>query len=175
MNKIGVICDSDLGYEGKRFNRPTHRFASRGLVFNEIGQIAILNKSNKNEYKLPGGGIEKNETKEEAFRREVLEETGCEVTDIEFLGVIEELKSHTNFVQTSYVFKAIITKNHHRLFLSEKELSEGGRLIFLDIHDALKTMKDCLNHLVASSYESVYMTEFIVYRDIKILEFYLNN
>ena len=42
-------------------------------------KIAIFYKSNKNEYKLPGGGMENDENPEEAFKREVLEETGCVV------------------------------------------------------------------------------------------------
>ena len=38
-----------------------------------------FNKKKKNEYKLPGGGIDYGETPNEAFIREALEETGCKI------------------------------------------------------------------------------------------------
>lgn len=58
---------------------PVIRNGARGIVIRQDGKIAIFYKSNKKQYKLPGGGIENNETPEIAFKREVLEETGCNV------------------------------------------------------------------------------------------------
>lgn len=62
-------------------NNSRLRLGARGLAIREDGKIAIFNKSNKNEYKLPGGGLEGEgeEEPEEAFKREVLEEIGCEI------------------------------------------------------------------------------------------------
>lgn len=61
-------------------NNSRLRLGARGIAIREDGKIAIFNKSNKNEYKLPGGGLEGEgeEEPEEAFKREVLEEIGCE-------------------------------------------------------------------------------------------------
>lgn len=58
-------------------NNSRLRLGARGIAIREDGKIAIFNKSNKNEYKLPGGGLEGEG--EEAFKREVLEEIGCEI------------------------------------------------------------------------------------------------
>lgn len=64
-------------------NNSRLRLGARGIAIREDGKIAIFNKSNKNEYKLPGGGLEGEgegeEEPEEAFKREVLEEIGCEI------------------------------------------------------------------------------------------------
>jgi ADP-ribose pyrophosphatase YjhB (NUDIX family) len=62
-------------------NNSRLRLGARGIDIREDGKIAIFNKSNKNEYKLPGGGLEGEgeEEPEEAFKREVLEEIGCEI------------------------------------------------------------------------------------------------
>ena len=62
-------------------NNSRLRLGARGIAIKEDGKIAIFNKSNKNEYKLPGGGLEGEgeEEPEEAFKREVLEEIGCEI------------------------------------------------------------------------------------------------
>lgn len=62
-------------------NNSRLRLGARGIAIREDGKIAIFNKSNKNEYKLPGGGLEGEgeEEPEEAFKREVVEEIGCEI------------------------------------------------------------------------------------------------
>ena len=73
---IGIISDKDVGLEDVELNNPKVRYASRGIIRNS-GKIAIFYKENKNEYKLPGGGMDEGETPEECFIREVKEETGC--------------------------------------------------------------------------------------------------
>lgn len=83
---------------------PVIRNGARGIVIRQDGKIAIFYKSNKKQYKLPGGGIENNETPEIAFKREVLEETGCNVEIIKKLGITKEYKSRENFLQTSHIF-----------------------------------------------------------------------
>ena len=52
-------------------NNSRLRLGARGIAIREDGKIAIFNKSNKNEYKLPGGGLEGEgeEEPEEAFKR----------------------------------------------------------------------------------------------------------
>lgn len=40
-------------------------------------------------FDLPGGKIEKNETLEQALRREFIEEVGCEIKDLNFLSMNE--------------------------------------------------------------------------------------
>ena len=79
MDLICKITDENIGEKTIKMENPKLRLGARGIVVRDDGKIAVFNKSNKNEYKLPGGGIEEKENKEEAFKREVLEETGCEV------------------------------------------------------------------------------------------------
>ena len=49
---INIVRDSDLGLEDKLLVNPIVRYASRGIVFNEAGEIAVFNKRNKNFIKL---------------------------------------------------------------------------------------------------------------------------
>ena len=105
MEKLIVrITDKDFGMEFCDMENPKLREGSRGIVIREDGKIAIFNKTNKNEYKLPGGGIEEGENPEDAFYREVAEETGCKVEIIKCLGITEEYKYKNNFKQISYIF-----------------------------------------------------------------------
>jgi len=173
MDLIYRVTDSDIGETPIEMSNPRLRIGARGIVIREDGKIAVFNKSNKNEYKLPGGGIEENEEPEEAFKREVLEETGCEVEIIKYLGTIEEYKSLENFKQISYVFVGKVLKDTNKLNVTEKEKEEGAKLLWDEPEMALELIKECYNKIIASKYESVYHTKFIVVRDRKILEKYI--
>ena len=167
---ICKITDKEIGEKPVEMTNPRLRLGARGIVIREDGKIAIFNKSNKNEYKLPGGGLEDKEEPEITFKREVLEETGCEVEIIQNLGITEEYKSLYNFKQISYVFVGKVLKDTKHLNVTEKEKDEGAKLLWETPEKALELITKCYDKLIASKYESVYATKFIVLRDRKILE-----
>ncbi len=173
MELICRITDEDIGEKTINMENPKLRLGARGIVIREDGKIAIFNKSNKNEYKLPGGGLEGEEKPEEAFKREVLEETACEVEIIETLGTTEEYKSLNNFKQISYVYVGKVQKDTNKLNLTEKEKDEGAKLLWETPEKALELITERFDKLVASKYESIYSTKFVVLRDSKILEKYI--
>ncbi len=173
VNMIKVITDDDFGLEKIPVRTYETRFASRGIVVRENGDIAVFNKKNKNEYKLPGGGIETDETPEQAFIREVLEETGAHVEITAKMGIIEEVKTHSAFRQISNIFVGKVTSETNRLSLTPKEQEEGGALLWINPKEALEKITNCIDNLVPSKYENIYQTKFIVFRDRCILEKYL--
>lgn len=175
MKIICKITDEDIGEKIIDMENPKLRLGARGIVIREDEKIAVFNKSNKNEYKLPGGGLEGEEKPEEAFKREVLEETGCEVEIIENLGTTEEYKSLNNFKQISYVFVGKVIKDTKQLNVTEKEKDEGAKLLWENPEKALKLITECFDKLNASKYESIYSTKFVVLRDKRILEYYLSD
>ena len=174
MNCIRVLVDEDFGLKSVEFNNPRVRKGARGIIINSDGKIAVFNKASKNEYKLPGGGIDEGENPEEAFKREALEETGCEIEIINSLGTIEEHKSLDNFKQTSYIFVAKVVNDTHKLNLTQKEKDEGAQLLWVDDTEALKLITDCYDKLKESKYENLYHSKFIVLRDSFILRYYMN-
>ncbi len=173
LNK--VIDDSYFNLETKIFKEPKIRIAARGIILNNLNQIAIFHKKNKNEYKLPGGGIDFKETPEEAFIREVLEETGLVVEITKKLGIIEEQKSQDNFIQKSYVFLSKVIKDTGQLSLTQKEKDEGGSYLWLSPEEGLKKISNCIKNLKESKYENLYHSKFIVARDKYILEYYIRS
>lgn len=175
MNIIAEITDKMFGIEEIPFNNPKVRYGARGIVKREDGLIAVFYKKAKNEYKLPGGGIDEGETPEQAFEREVLEEVGCEVNNIQSLGIVKELKSRENFQQVSYVFTSTVTKDTGNVQMTQKEIDEGGSLIWLTPEQALDKITNCANELKASDYDNVYRTKFMNYRDREILRYYIEN
>lgn len=175
MSLICAITDKDLNEKSVYMSNPKIRYGARGIVIRDDGKIAIFYKSKKNEYKLPGGGIEENEDPKDAFKREVLEETGCIVEIVKELGTTEEYKSKDNFKQISYVFVGKVIEDIEKLNITKKEKDEGAALIWETPEKALDLITESYSKLVASSYESVYFTKFVVLRDRKILEYYLND
>ena len=174
---IKIVTDKDLGLEVAPLNNPITRFASRGIVIRNDGKIALFYKEKMNEYKLPGGGMDKGELPEETFKREVLEEVGCEIANITPLGYTEEQKSKTNFKQISYVFVGNVSVDTGVLHLTEKEIGEGAKMLWVTPNEALSLISNSLENLKGSPVdesESLYATEFIVHRDKNILDYYIN-
>lgn len=175
LNNIANITDKDFNIKEKNNNeKPIIRLGARGIILNDDGKIALIYKKSKNEYKLPGGGIEQNEEARTAFKRECEEELGCQIEILEDLGTIEEYKSQENFKQLSFVYvgNKIMDLNSNKL--TEKEKEEGTEYIWIPKLEALEKMKDSLENLKDSKYDNVYRSKFMVLRDIKILEYYLN-
>ena len=173
MDILFKLTDEDFGIEPQEMNNSRLRMAARGIVIRENGKIAIQNKSKKNEFKLVGGGMENDEDPTLAFKREVLEEAGCEIEIIEQLGITEEYKSLQNLKQISNIFVAKVINDTHKLNLTEKEKSEGAKLLWVEPQEALRLVTDCYDKLLPSDYDDVYDTRFVVLRDRKILKYYL--
>ncbi len=176
MGLLFKLTDEDFGITPQEMNNCHIRVAARGIVLREDdGKIALQNKSNKNEYKLVGGGMEVHEDPQIAFQREALEEAGCEIKIIQQLGITEEYKSLKNLKQTSHIFVAKVIKDINHLNLTEKEKDEGAKLLWVEPKEALKLITECYEKLLPSDYDDVYDTRFVVLRDRKILEYYLKN
>ena len=105
------------------------------LIFNPEGKIFLM-KSHKwhGKYVIPGGHIELGETAEEAVKREIKEETGLDVDEVEFIH-------HQEFI-----FDEVFWKKKHFIFLdfacktksSQVTLnSEGQEYIWVTPEEAL--------------------------------------
>ena len=176
IENIVKVTDSDFNIKEKiNVEKSIIRFGARGIVLNDEGKIAIIHKVNKNEYKLPGGGIDENEDANITFKRECEEEIASKVKILKILGTAEEYKSQENFKQLSFVFVAKKILEYKENNLTEKEKDEGTEYLWLDKLDALEKMKKSLINLKESKYDSIYRTKFMVLRDIKIIEYYINN
>jgi 8-oxo-dGTP diphosphatase len=151
---------SDGNYKLKYWHA---RAAARGILMRN-GKVALLNVKSKNFHKLPGGGIEDRETKEEAFIREIKEETGHESKVIDYAGIIIEYRKKYKLVQLSYIFAAESVGIPGSQTLEADEIAEGHELEWYGIKEALR--------LLESERPEDYEGKFILKRDIAVLKHY---
>ncbi|PLR66294.1 MULTISPECIES: NUDIX hydrolase [Bacillaceae] len=66
--------------------------ASGVFVFDKEGRLLLQLRSDNNEWGHPGGFMEIGETVEDTARREVFEETGLELEEMNFFGIYSGVK-----------------------------------------------------------------------------------
>jgi 8-oxo-dGTP pyrophosphatase MutT (NUDIX family) len=95
----------------KEINNYKLRVAARGIIINDDGKIAIQAKKNTKEYKLIGGGIEKDESSIDAVIRETKEEAGLIVIkdSIKEYGYVHRVQkadepSYSKFIQDNFYY-----------------------------------------------------------------------
>src|SRR5450830_1921296 len=94
MKIIKIIWDTDIGANFPVPSVYRERRASRAVVFDRDGNIALLDVSKRGYHKLPGGGIDEGEDILAALNRETMEEIGCTIGNIRELGIIEEYRNN---------------------------------------------------------------------------------
>lgn len=139
---------------------------ARGVIFDDIGYMALLKVTKENYYKLPGGKIEPNETKEQAFIREGREETGCEIKVLSFLGKIEQDFCARKVHQVSFIFIGEVVGEKKALDLTADEIARGFELIWVLPETAIDLMK--------RSVPSIKIGEKIQKRDLEIISKFLD-
>lgn len=108
----------------------SHRRAARAIVTNDTGEVALLYVGKYKYHKLPGDGIEDGEDIAQALERELLEEIGCHAEVTAEVGEIIEHRDAWNMLQTSYCYLAKQIGAAVAPDFTEKELSEGFRIVW---------------------------------------------
>lgn len=167
MKLLKEIRNNDIGLsDGERFDKPYYlRKAARAIVFNDKNEIAFQFVSKKNYYKIPGGGVEKGETIEQALRREVLEESGCNIDIIDEVGMIIEYRNNFDTIQISYCFIVKVKGEIGEPKYEQDEIDEGLIPMWISLEEAIK---------LTESKTDDYQGRFIKIRDLIFLKEALN-
>lgn len=91
--------------------------AVAGIIHDDEGQVLLLRRAKepaKGMLDLPGGFVDAGESLEDALRREVLEETGLELSDVQYLA------SYPN----EYHYKGVISPVTDAIFVCSAESLE---------------------------------------------------
>ncbi|KAM6481178.1 NUDIX hydrolase domain-like protein [Trichoderma sp. SZMC 28011] len=118
----------------------TDRKSTRVIALKPSGEIAIIYVKEGNYYKLPGGGIEADESPTEAALREVKEETGAIVAlrSTDCFATTEEFRFQQH--QVSYCYLADVLDDAGEPCLTEEELADGFVHQWMTMSKALEVM-----------------------------------
>lgn len=163
MQLLRRITDQDVLGEPPELLRTASRIAARGILLDESSNVAMMYLPVSSLYKLPGGGVEANESFDDAFLREVREETGYNAVIVHRLGYIEEHKYKNRFLQVSYCFIARANeRNETKLTAHEKRL--GLTMAWMPFGQAAEAMEAVLKNRLD------YSAKFMLLRDKTILD-----
>lgn len=114
-------------------------------ILDEIENEYLMLSTNRGDLEFPGGKIEVGERREAAVKRELLEETGYEVSGpIEYLGHIisrrkDRFEDHKVYKASIYFYKCNITYKTDELVLSERERKFNPIPIILEKEEIIET------------------------------------
>lgn len=141
MRNLFTVDKKDYKTDGTVFERPS----VRGIIIKD-GKILMIHSMKYDYYKLPGGGIEKGESYEEALIREVKEESGYtikpdSIREFGYVrrkskGMIEDI-----FIQDNYYFVCETEEIQTLQNLDDYEADELFTPEFISIEQALYTNK----------------------------------
>ena len=136
MKLLSTIQDKPVPTDPK----PQTREASRGVFFDDENRVAMIYVGKHDYHKLPGGGIEEGENPLQAMKREMLEETGCEIVVTGEIGMVNEYRSEQDLLQTSYCYYGkILSKGIPQL--TEKEKTSGFQITWMTLDEAIQKVE----------------------------------
>lgn len=164
MDLICKITDKDLlGTDGLSKAEP--RYTARAILKNGEDKYAVMYTEKFDLYSLPGGGIEDDEDKLEALRREVLEETGCICESIEEIGYIYENRAHADYTQYSYYYFVTAGSPAQKQSLTESEIQNKTKVQWHSL--------DKMTDLIFNQKPSTNQQKFLKARDVAALKKYI--
>lgn len=122
--------------------------AAAALFIDNKNRVFVVKPTYKSHWEIPGGVVEKNESPKQAATREVKEELGIDVPNLEFLCVDYAVPSEPKDESLQFVFFGgqLDQKTLSKIKLNKEELSEYK---FVSVREAKKLLT---NHEVHTSF-----------------------
>lgn len=140
MRLLFEIDTKDYNQNGTAFVRNSAR-----CITVKDGKVVMIHSVKYNYYKFPGGGIEGNESKEDAVIRETLEETGLRVIpqSVKEFGYVHLIQKSDHpdadyFVQDNYYYLCDVKNYVETQKLDDYESDEEFTLEFIELSRAVQ-------------------------------------
>lgn len=166
MNIIRTITEKDFGRQDtpEKWSSYHTRPGARAILFDKMSRIALMHVVNHNYYKLPGGGIDSGEDTLTALKRELLEEVGANLIEVDSeIGQINEYRDNWEMKGEHYGFIAKLTGEIIEPSRTEKEIEHGYETVWTkDVDEAIA--------LVESGRPTKYGQDFEKLRELTFLK-----
>ena len=136
-NEFGLMLTLRLVEGAEIPHFATHSIGAGGVVINEKGEVLTIverlsMETKPNNYKFPGGMLEKGELISQGVVREVFEETGVKT---EFHSLISFRHHHAGQFGTSNIYAlALLTPLSEKIIIDEEEI---GKALWMPVDDYL--------------------------------------
>ena len=109
------------------------------IIYNDKGEILLIQSSKWGDYwHIPGGHVEIGETREQALKREIMEETSLEIDDIEFIGWQDAIELKNYHKKKHFIFLDYCARMSGGKIAKSDEMEEYA---WVKPEEALKTLK----------------------------------
>ena len=136
------MADKKLRMKNYKKEQLKVRSAARVVIVDE-DKIAVLDVKNGKYHKIPGGGIEDNESVEDAVKREAMEEAGCEIEIIDEIGKSEFIDpDDSNLLHKSVCFVGKKIDAHDRQYFTQQELDNKFKLLWVTFEEAFELFEN---------------------------------
>lgn len=165
MKLLKEISEKSLGISDQEILEKNYKLrkSARAILLNDKGEVSIQHITKHDFYKFPGGGVEIGETEEEALKREVLEEVGCEVTIVKELGIVIEYHTSDNLLHISYGYLCKVKGDIGEPQYEEDEIDD-------EFEPVWKTMDEAIELTGKHSPDESDIANFIITREKAFLE-----
>ena len=168
MKLLAEISEGSLGLTNEYAVLGEHyrlRKSARAILLNAEGAMATQYLNTYAFHKLPGGGVDEGESTEEALRREILEEVGCDCRIIRPVGMVIEYRNEYKLLHISFCYVAEVTGAIGETHLEPGEIEEGQETLWLPPEEVLARMR--------TDTPGKFEGHFILKRETSFLEEYL--
>lgn len=161
MKTIQLIFSDYLGYVD------IVRHACRGLIIKN-NKILLGYERKNDQYIIPCGGLEENETYEECCKREIMEETGIICKPINNFLNIDEL--FTNMQHINHYFLCEVIEETNIVYLTNRELEADLCFKWVTINEAINIFEQC------EKYKNIEAPKYGLYRrELYAIKTYVEN
>lgn len=170
MKILAEISEGSLGLSDEYENLGSEyqlRKSARVILLNAEGNMATQYLNTYKYHKLPGGGVDAGESIEDALKREVKEEVGCDCTIVRTIGMTIEYRNKYKLLHISYCYVAEVVGEIGQSALEEGEVEEGQETLWLPPAEVLEKMK--------TDKPGKFEGHFILKRESSFLEEYLKS
>jgi 8-oxo-dGTP diphosphatase len=148
--------------------RTVYRTAIRGVIARGRA-LLLVHSAAVGDYKFPGGGLMEGESHEQALRRELREECGCELTRMGAeIGVVVEYNlavepEYDTFKMTSHYYECEVSEAQGEQQLDDYERALGFKPVWIGIDAALHANRALLGSPQAPGWlrREIFLLEYL--------------